>query len=128
MRDKGAAVKLALFVAVSLLLTLIVSNTVTRPLGHSTYTYQAIFADASGLRPGDDVDISGVRVGKVTGERLSGETRYADGKSYPDDAVGACEVERSQRFTPNARAVIRYEDLLGARFLSLEQPTSSDTT
>ncbi|HVW79515.1 MAG TPA: MCE family protein [Mycobacteriales bacterium] len=107
---RGAAIKLALFVAVSLVLTLIVANTVTRPLGHSTYTYHALFTDASGLRPGDDVDIAGVRVGKVTGERLSG-----------DDALVTFEVERSQRFTTNARAVIRYEDLLGARFLSLEQ-------
>jgi phospholipid/cholesterol/gamma-HCH transport system substrate-binding protein len=127
-KSSGAPIKLALFVAVSLLLTLIVSNTVTRPLGHSTYTYRAIFADASGLRPGDDVDISGVRVGKVTGERLSGNTTYIDGKQYPDDAVVTFEVERSQTFTTNARAVIRYEDLLGARFLSVEQSTPSDTT
>lgn len=109
--------KLTIFVVVSLLLTLIVSNTVTRPLGHSTYTYRALFTDASGLRPGDDVDIAGVRVGKVTGARLSGE-----------NALVTFEVERSQRFTTNARAVIRYEDLLGARFLSIEQSTPSGTT
>ncbi|HWA65785.1 MAG TPA: MlaD family protein [Mycobacteriales bacterium] len=128
MTSRGAAVKLTLFVVVSVLLTLIVSNTVTRPLGHSTYTYRALFTDASGLRPGDDVDIAGVRVGKVTGERLSGATTYPDGKQYPDDAVVTFEVERSQRFTTNARAVIRYEDLLGARFLSLEQSSPSGST
>lgn len=110
-------VKLTLFVVGSLLLTLIVSNTVTRPLGHSTYSYSALFSDASGLRAGDDVDIAGVRVGRVTGARLSG-----------DDALITFVVERSQRFTTNARAVIRYEDLLGARFLSLEQPTAGGTT
>ena len=121
------ATKLTLFVVGSLLLTLIVSNTVTRPLGHSTYTYRALFTDASGLRPGNDVDIAGVRVGKVTGERLSGDTVYPDGKSYPGAAVITFEVERSQRFTTGARAVIRYEDLLGARFLSLEQAEPSGT-
>jgi phospholipid/cholesterol/gamma-HCH transport system substrate-binding protein len=125
---RGAGLKLAIFVVVSLLLTLIVSNTVTRPLGHSTYTYRAIFTDASGLRPGDDVDIAGVRVGKVTGEHLSGDTTYADGQRYPDDAVVTFEVERSQRFTAGARAVIRYEDLLGARFLSVEQAAPSGAT
>jgi phospholipid/cholesterol/gamma-HCH transport system substrate-binding protein len=119
------SVKLAAFVVVSLLLTLIVSNTVTRPLGRSTYSYRALFTDASGLRPGDDVDIAGVRVGRVTGERLSGDTVYPDGKAYPADAVVTFEVDRSQRFTTGARAVIRYEDLLGARFLSLEQPDPS---
>ncbi|HEX3707124.1 MAG TPA: MlaD family protein [Mycobacteriales bacterium] len=121
-------VKLTIFVVVSLLLTLIVSNTVTRPLGHSTYTYRALFTDASGLRPGDDVDIAGVRVGRVTGEKLSGDAVYADGKSYPDDALVTFEVERSQRFTTGARAEIRYEDLLGARFLSLEQATPTSTS
>jgi phospholipid/cholesterol/gamma-HCH transport system substrate-binding protein len=122
------ATKLAIFVAASLLLTLIVSNTVTRPLGQATYTYRALFTDASGLRPGDDVDIAGVRVGKVTGEKLSAGAVYADGKSYPDDALVTFEVERSQRFTTGAHAVIRYEDLLGARFLSLEQTSPTTTT
>jgi phospholipid/cholesterol/gamma-HCH transport system substrate-binding protein len=116
-----SGVKLAAFVVFSLVLTIIVSNTVTRPLGHATYTYRAVFTDASGLRPGDDVDIAGVRVGRVTQERLSGDSDYPDGKRYPDDAVVTFEVERSQQLTTATRAVIRYEDLLGARFLSLEQ-------
>ncbi|HVS69332.1 MAG TPA: MCE family protein [Mycobacteriales bacterium] len=128
MSIRPAAIKLALFVVVSLALTLIVSNTVTRPLNHSTYTYRALFTDASGLRAGDEVDIAGVRVGKVTGERLSGDTVYADGNRYPDDAVVTFVVDRSQRFTTGARAVIRYEDLLGARFLALEQPEPSGPT
>jgi virulence factor Mce-like protein len=117
MTDWRVVTKLTIFVVGSLLLTLIVSNTVTRPLGHSTYTYRALFTDASGLRPGDDVDIAGVRVGKVTGARVSG-----------GDALITFEVERSQRFTTSAKAVIRYEDLLGARFLSIEQSEPSGTT
>ena len=125
MSVRPAAIKLALFVVFTLALTLIVSNTVTRPLGKSTYTYRALFTDASGLRAGDEVDIAGVRVGKVTGLRLSGDTVYPDGKTYPDAAVVTFKVEQSQRFTTGARAVIRYEDLLGARFLALEQSAPS---
>ncbi|MGN6472442.1 MAG: MCE family protein [Mycobacteriales bacterium] len=113
---RPAAIKLALFVVCSLVLTLIVTNTVTRPLGHPTYTYRALFTDASGLRVGDDVDIAGVRVGKVTGERLSG-----------DDALVTFVVDRRQRFTTGAVAAIRYEDLLGARFLAIEQTTPTTT-
>ncbi|HWC33296.1 MAG TPA: MlaD family protein [Mycobacteriales bacterium] len=128
MSVRPAAIKLALFVVVSLALSLIVSNTVTRPLNHATYTYRALFTDASGLRVGDDVDIAGVRVGTVTGERLSGDTVYPDGNRYPDDAVVTFAVDRDQRFTTAARAVIRYEDLLGARFLALEQEGSATTT
>jgi phospholipid/cholesterol/gamma-HCH transport system substrate-binding protein len=118
-------IKLALFVAVSLLLTLIVSNTVTRPLGQSTYTYHALFTDASGLRVGDDVDIAGVRVGRVTGEKLSSGAEVVNGTSYPNLALVTFEVERSQQLTTAVHAVIRYQDLLGARFLSLVQPTPS---
>ncbi len=117
MSIRPAAIKLAMFVVVSLALTLVVTNTVTRPLGKSTYTYRALFIDASGLRPGDDVDIAGVRVGKVTGERLSG-----------NDALVTFVVDRSQRFTTGAVAAIRYEDLLGARFLAIEQTHPTATT
>jgi phospholipid/cholesterol/gamma-HCH transport system substrate-binding protein len=124
---RPAAIKLALFVVFSLALTLVVTNTVTRPLGTSTYTYRALFADASGLRAGDEVDIAGVRVGKVTGLRLSGDTEYPDGHRYPDAAVVTFKVDRAQRFTTGARAVIRYQDLLGARFLALEQTTPTAT-
>jgi len=125
MSVRGASIKLGLFMVFSLALTLVVANTVTRPLGKSTYTYRALFSDASGLRAGESVEIAGVRVGKVTGLRLSGDTVYPNGESYPDAAVVTFEVDRAQRFTTGARAVIRYEDLLGARFLALEQAEST---
>jgi phospholipid/cholesterol/gamma-HCH transport system substrate-binding protein len=127
MSIRSASIKLALFVVFSLVLTLIVTNTVTRPLGKSTYTYRALFADASGLRAGESVEIAGVRVGKVTGLQLSGDTVYPNGKSYPGSAVVTFKVDRGQRFTTGARAVIRYEDLLGARFLALEQSNPTAT-
>jgi phospholipid/cholesterol/gamma-HCH transport system substrate-binding protein len=119
------ATKLVLFIVVSLFLTLIVTNTVIRPLNHSTYTYHALFTDASGLRAGDDVDIAGVRVGRVTGEQLSTPTEVVGGTSYPNLALVTFEVDRSQSLTTSVQAVIRYQDLLGARFLSLVQPSPS---
>jgi phospholipid/cholesterol/gamma-HCH transport system substrate-binding protein len=117
-----SGIKLALFVIVSLALTLVVSNTVTRPLGHPTNTYHALFTDASGLRSGDDVDIAGVRVGRVTGEELSTDREVVDGKRYPNLALVTFDVDTAQRLPPNVHAVIRYQDLLGARFLSLINP------
>jgi phospholipid/cholesterol/gamma-HCH transport system substrate-binding protein len=120
-----SGIKLVLFIAVSLLLTLIVSNTVTRPLGHSTYTYHALFTDASGLKTGDDVDIAGVRVGRVTGEELSTAEEVVDGSSYPNLALVTFEVDRAQHLTSSVHAVIRYQDLLGARFMSLVQSAPS---
>lgn len=123
-----SGIKLTLFVAVSLLLTLIVSNTVIRPLDESTHTYSALFVDASGLRVGDDVDIAGVRVGRVTGERLSTASDVFNGSAhYPNKALVTFEVERSQPLPSTVHAVIRYQDLLGARFMSLVDPQPSDT-
>jgi phospholipid/cholesterol/gamma-HCH transport system substrate-binding protein len=119
-------IKLAIFVVVSLLLTLIVTNTVTRPINHATFTYRALFTDASGLRPGDDVDISGVRVGRVTGEKLAGAAgTCGNGQHYPNDALVTFEIETDQRFTTAATANIRYEDLLGARFMAIDQTKPS---
>jgi phospholipid/cholesterol/gamma-HCH transport system substrate-binding protein len=121
-----SGIKLTLFVVLSLFLTLVVTNTVTRPINQATVTYRALFTDASGLRPGDDVDISGVRVGRVTGEKLAGPAgTCGNGQHYPDDALVTFEIDKTQRFTTAASANIRYEDLLGARFLAIEQAKPS---
>ena len=35
--------------------------------------YEAYFADAGGISPGSDVNVSGIKVGKVTGVALAGD-------------------------------------------------------
>ncbi len=40
----------------------------------TTVRYQALFADAGGIATGNDVTVSGIKVGSVSGMRCSGVT------------------------------------------------------
>ncbi|MGV0794864.1 MCE family protein [Mycolicibacterium sp. XJ1819] len=74
-------------------------------------SYSAVFSSASGLKADQMVRIGGVEVGKVRGVRVQ-----------PDTSVRVdFDVERSVHLTTGSRAVIRYENLVGDRYLSLEQ-------
>ena len=64
--------KLAVFVVVSVLATVIVTASLLNLSSKPETPYSALFTNASGLQPGDFVDIAGVQVGSVTGVRLQG--------------------------------------------------------
>lgn len=72
-------------------------------------TYYAEFSDLGGLKLGDPVLVTGVRVGKVTGIELV-DARVRVGF----DVDGAAELGSE------TRAVIKVRTLLGAMFLALE--------
>ncbi|PUA82557.1 MCE family protein [Nocardioides currus] len=72
-------------------------------------TYYAAFAEAGGLKAGDEVRIAGVRVGKVDSVELDG-----------DHVTVAFKVATSEQFGPTTNAAIKVKTLLGAMFLSLE--------
>jgi phospholipid/cholesterol/gamma-HCH transport system substrate-binding protein len=71
-------------------------------------TYEAEFSEAAGLKPGDEVRVAGVKVGKVTDVGLAGDKVMVSFK-VKDAWVG----DRS-------RAAIKIKTLLGQKFLSLE--------
>lgn len=104
-------VKLGGFLVLTLLCTALVANTLYRPFGQGTTDYQAQFTDVVGLKKGSDVRIAGIRVGRVTGLELTGEIAKVD-----------FEVTDDQRLPANVDAVIRYADMLGARYISLRSP------
>jgi phospholipid/cholesterol/gamma-HCH transport system substrate-binding protein len=73
--------------------------------------YNAMFTNASGLKAGQFVRIAGVEVGKV--EDLTVE---------PDTTVRVqFTADPSVVLTQGTRAVIRYDDLIGGRYLALEE-------
>ncbi|WP_458691022.1 MCE family protein [Nocardia tengchongensis] len=99
----------SLFAIVSILVTGVVWSTLQRTIPGDTNHYSATFSDAYGLHPGDDVRMAGVRVGRVQSVALDGD----------HNARVTFQVQRNQRLFTNTRAMIRYQNLIGQRYLAL---------
>ncbi|BBH15993.1 ABC transporter substrate-binding protein [Nocardioides baekrokdamisoli] len=108
-------VKFSIFAAVSALLLFILLNTMLNPVSGATNTYYAKFQDVSGLRVGDDIKVAGVRVGRVSAIR----TDPGANGSY-DGAVVSLQMQRSQPIPTNADLIMRYQNLVGQRYLSIQ--------
>ena len=75
----------------------------------SDSSYHATFTDASRLKAGQDVRISGVPVGTVNKIKLN-----------PDNTVDvAFDVNKRYQLYTSTRAVVRYENLVGDRYLEI---------
>ena len=84
-------------------------------LGADRTAYTARFDDVSGLLPNDNVKVSGVTVGKVTGIRVD------DGGA----ALVDFEVNDDVEIPEDSTIVVRWRDTFGLRFLYVE-PGESD--
>ncbi|BBX42855.1 MCE family protein [Mycobacterium simiae] len=73
--------------------------------------YQAVFTNISGLKSGNFVRIAGVEVGKVGDLSL-----HHDGTV----TVGFA-IDKDIRLTEGTKAVVRYENLIGDRYLALDE-------
>jgi phospholipid/cholesterol/gamma-HCH transport system substrate-binding protein len=102
------------FAVFALLLTLLVGNTLAQGSSGARHHYTAMFADASGLKVGDDVRIAGVRVGQVESRELDGNLARV-GFSVSDDQSVRADTE----------VKVSYLNLLGQRYLSLEAGTDN---
>lgn len=104
----------------------IIFRVLTSPIKGETDRYTAVFNDVSSLRENSDVRMSGVLVGKV--QQVEPVVDGAD----PDnrDAAHAHVVftlEKKYSIYRNTRLAVRYENLLGVRYLEIippEQPGS----
>ncbi len=75
----------------------------------SESSYHATFLDASRLKAGQDVRIAGVPVGKVGTVKLN-----------PDNTVDvAFNVNKRYQLYTSTRAVVRYQNLVGDRYLEI---------
>ena len=74
-------------------------------------TYNAVFANVSGLRENNFVRIAGVEVGKVKKVAVQ-----------PDSTVRVqFSADESVVLTEGSKAVVRYDDLFGGRYMALEE-------
>jgi phospholipid/cholesterol/gamma-HCH transport system substrate-binding protein len=112
MKTTGTKIKLGVSSLVLLLITALIIVVFGQIRFDRTNTYSAEFSNASGLRPGQFVRASGVEVGKVSKVELAdgGRRIRVDFK-----------VDRSLPLYQSATAKIRYEDLVGRRYVELQR-------
>lgn len=106
-----------IFGIAALLVTYVIFSTLERSVPGTTNSYTTYFGDASGLAEGDDVRMAGVRVGRVDGIEL------ADGR-----ARVTFEVQDNQQVYTNTRGAIRYQNLIGQRYLNLTLVPDREST
>jgi len=111
---RSILVKFAIFAVVALVLGMLLFNTMINGVPHGTREFKADFTNVSGLSKGDDIRVAGVRVGKVK------DISIVDG----DHAQVSFELQNTQPLLSNTSIVMRYQNLLGQRYLSLQQPTT----
>lgn len=113
----GPLVKLTIFAVVTLLLTGVLAQTLGSLAFGNGATYRARFSDVTGVLPGDDVRIAGVKVGQVTAINLVQETTgAAAGKMVAEVEF---TVDDEVALATSVRAKIRYRNLVGQRYLTL---------
>jgi len=101
--------KMTLFAAVTVTLTALLGFTIANTTVGPTTGYTARFTDATGLNVGDDIRMSGVRIGQVTDIAVT-DNRWAD---------VAFDVEADRRLQRSVTATIKYRNLIGQRYVSL---------
>jgi phospholipid/cholesterol/gamma-HCH transport system substrate-binding protein len=112
----GPLAKLLVFAAVTLALTGVLAGTLGAFSGGGT-PYRARFTDVTGVLPGDDVRIAGVKVGQVTAVRLVGG-RTAELGFTVDPAVP---------LPAGVHATVRYRNLVGQRYVALTDEAGDGT-
>ena len=108
---KGVVVRLGIFLAVCLLSAFLLAAVFGQFRFGAGKTYYAEFNNVSNLRTGKLVRIAGVEVGKVKTISIN-----------PDATVRVeFTADNSVTLTEGTRAVIRYDNLFGDRYLALEE-------
>jgi phospholipid/cholesterol/gamma-HCH transport system substrate-binding protein len=116
-RTTPALVRLLIFALVTVLVTGVLAATVGNFRFTRTHRYLAVFSDATGVLPGDDVRIAGVRVGEVSSVRVRDRSL----------AELAFTVDAARALFTSTRAVLRYRNLVGQRYLALQEGPGGQT-
>ncbi|MFC9508389.1 MCE family protein [Streptomyces sp. NPDC057002] len=107
-RERNAVVIGAIGLTVLALLAVAAFNADRLPVIGDGETYSAAFSEAGGLKPGDEVRIAGVKVGKVEEVDLDG-----------DHVKATFKIKGEPRFGSETGASIRVKTILGAKYLAL---------
>jgi phospholipid/cholesterol/gamma-HCH transport system substrate-binding protein len=107
--------RLSLAVAISVVLFIVLGNSLTNPMAADTRTYTGEYTDASGVHPDGDVRVRGVRVGKIESidlVRRNGQN-VAQVTFTLDQKYGVVGV---------TRLAIKFQALTGVRYIDVTNP------
>jgi phospholipid/cholesterol/gamma-HCH transport system substrate-binding protein len=107
--------KFGAFATVMILLTVFLFFIFGQYRTGSTNGYSAVFTDASRLKVGQTVRVAGVRVGTINDVSLRADKK----------ALVSFDVDRGVVLTTGTRAVVRYLNLVGDRYLELAEGPGS---
>ena len=107
--DEGNPVRTGIFGIVLVACLVLVSFGYTSlPFWPQGKNYQAFFTDAGGITPGNDVNVSGIKVGKVSSVELAGES-----------AKVTFTVDRNVRVGDQSLVSIKTDTVLGQKSLAV---------
>lgn len=106
-----AFIKSVVFIVVTVLATAVLAATIRNSASGSGSTYHAVFSDVTSLNKGDDVRMSGVKVGTVS--KIEVEGRVAAVSFTVDDSIS---------LPAGTTAHLRFRNLVGQRYIAMVQP------
>jgi phospholipid/cholesterol/gamma-HCH transport system substrate-binding protein len=108
-RGRAPIIKFAIFAVVMAMLTTLLFVIFGQYRNESTTSYSAVFSDVSRLTTGDSVRAAGIRVGTV---------REIDPQT-DDNVLVTFDADSNVRLTSGTKAMVRYLNLAGDRYLDL---------
>jgi len=118
MSTRSSLVKFLVFVAATLVATGTLAATIANAQFGDKAGYRAIFTDVTGLAPGQEVRIAGVRVGEVKSIAVARDHLHAQVDF---------DVLKTSVLTQGTRATIKYRNLVGERYVALTQDVGGAT-
>ncbi|NKQ57754.1 MCE family protein [Amycolatopsis sp. K13G38] len=120
-RFPSSALKVAAFSVVTVLVVWFMATMIGNVSYSPSTTFKARFTDATSLNTGDPVRLAGVEVGSVQSLDLvsDGENRVAE---------VTFSVDRSVPVYASAQVQLRYQNLVGGRYIALEERPGDGAT
>lgn len=115
MKTSAALVKLVVFMLVTSFLTFTLATTIGNIGFGGKTTYKAVFGDVTGLLPGNEVRIAGVRVGQIDDITLSDRQL----------ALVEFSLDGDREIPASTIARLRYRNIVGERYVALTEGTGS---
>ena len=115
MKTSAALVKLIVFMVVTSFLTFTLATTIGNIGFGGRTSYNAVFGDVTGLLPGNEIRIAGVRVGQVDSIELDDRQLAVVEFSLDDD----------RKIPESTIARLRYRNIVGERYIALTEGEGS---